>query len=268
MLNTDNTHNLHPTEQYSSNISINPASHQSNDEQTRSRGSLDAPHANNNHRHTEDEGQQYRLPPVVEIHTVNRNNESKVYKVEIIKEEIPKPYLGGYKHAKNNHVYHHAFAQTDQRRKEHCTKYHRETQTYDYSTKSTKVLREFGVQMERQGVWVDQREDKEVQSRKYFNSEMWDQRRDCAALYVQRLVRGWFARKRTNALKKAKFEKKEEQLRSEEEFRKTEEVKHKTEIERRMHPRKGDDFDILYDELEVWRVNETEKIKNNSICQL
>jgi hypothetical protein len=28
-----------------------------------------------------------------------------------------------------------------------------------------------------------------------------------------------------------------------------------------MHPKKGKDFDILYNELEAWRLNETKKIK-------
>lgn len=42
----------------------------------------------------------------------------------------------------------------------------------------------------------------------------------------------------------------------EEEFRKNEELKHKKEIERRTHPRTKEDFQILYDELELWRTNE------------
>ena len=40
-----------------------------------------------------------------------------------------------------------------------------------------------------------------------------------------------------------------------------EEKKRKVEIERRMHPKKTKDFDILYNELEAWRLNETKKIK-------
>lgn len=40
-----------------------------------------------------------------------------------------------------------------------------------------------------------------------------------------------------------------------------EETKRKVEIERRMHPKKGKDFEILYNELEAWRLNETKKIK-------
>lgn len=30
-----------------------------------------------------------------------------------------------------------------------------------------------------------------------------------------------------------------------------------------MHPKKYKDFDILYNELEVWRLNETKKIKGS-----
>jgi hypothetical protein len=47
------------------------------------------------------------------------------------------------------------------------------------------------------------------------------------------------------------------------ELRDKEESQHKEEIERRMHPKKCKDFDILYNELEVWRLNETKKIKGS-----
>jgi hypothetical protein len=42
-----------------------------------------------------------------------------------------------------------------------------------------------------------------------------------------------------------------ELIRKQEELRRQEESKHKEEIERRMHPRKYQDFEILYNELEV-----------------
>jgi hypothetical protein len=31
-----------------------------------------------------------------------------------------------------------------------------------------------------------------------------------------------------------------------------------------MHPKMGNDFEILYNELDTWRENETKKIKNSS----
>lgn len=43
-----------------------------------------------------------------------------------------------------------------------------------------------------------------------------------------------------------------------------EESKRKQEVERRLHPKKGKDFDILFNELEAWRLNETKKIKNST----
>lgn len=48
------------------------------------------------------------------------------------------------------------------------------------------------------------------------------------------------------------------------ELRAQEEKKHKEEIERRMHPKKYKDFEILYNELEAWRLNETKKIKSST----
>ena len=97
----------------------------------------------------------------------------------------------------------------------------------------------------------------------YFTSEMWQARREEAALFIQRLFRGWLARRRVMNLQKKKEEENLDKIRKEEKFRKQEELKHKREIERRMHPVTKQDFEILYQELELWRVNETHKIKHN-----
>ncbi len=58
-----------------------------------------------------------------------------------------------------------------------------------------------GTQMEKEGLFLDKRTDKIVEPKMYFTGEMWDERREEAALYIQRLVRGWFARRRTNSLR-------------------------------------------------------------------
>merc|ERR1712048_916098 len=41
-------------------------------------------------------------------------------------------------------------------------------------------------------------------------------------------------------------------------------LRDKEEHDRRMHPKKGKDFEILYNELEAWRLNETKKIKGST----
>lgn len=81
--------------------------------------------------------------------------------------------------------------------------------------------------MEKEGLFIDTRNDKVMQPILYFSSEMWDDRRSEAALFIQRLTRGWFARKRANALKKKKQNEFKADVEMEEKRRKSEEVTHK-----------------------------------------
>ncbi len=61
--------------------------------------------------------------------------------------------------------------------------------------------------MEVEGLFIDTRTDRVVEPRFYFDSNMWEQRRNEAALFIQRLTRGMFARNRTNELKRQKQQK-------------------------------------------------------------
>ncbi len=115
--------------------------------------------------------------------------------------------------------------------------------------------------MEKGDIYIDRRKDKIVYPKPYFSSEMWRRQREDTTLYIQCRVRGWFARKLANGLRKQRDDKEKELVRKKEEMRMQEETKHKTEIERRMHPKKFKDFEVLYNELEAWRLNETKKIK-------
>lgn len=126
------------------------------------------------------------------------------------------------------------------------------------------MMREFGTQMEKTGLYIDQRQDKIIYPKPYFSSEMWKKQREEVTLFIQCHVRAWFARKQTNDLRKLRDDRDMELLRKQEELRTQEEKKHKVEIERRMHPKKYKDFEILYNELEAWRLNETKKIKNSN----
>ena len=53
---------------------------------------------------------------------------------------------------------------------------------------------------------------------------------------------------------------------AEEEARKAEES-HAAEVHRRMHPRSGTDFQILYNELEAWRAAETHRINSEGLSE-
>ena len=105
--------------------------------------------------------------------------------------------------------------------------------------------------MEREGIFIDTRTDRILEPKIYFSSEMWEERREEASLFIQRVARGKLARNKTNHLKLEKEKLRRELIEKKEEIRKEEEIKHKQEIERRVHPRNKQDFNILFDELEV-----------------
>lgn len=81
--------------------------------------------------------------------------------------------------------------------------------------------------MEKEGLFIDTRTDKIVRPNLYFDSSMWSDRRNEAALYIQRLTRGWFARKLAAKLRRQKYEKIQKEVEQEEAYRKSEEVRHK-----------------------------------------
>lgn len=213
------------------------------------------------------------MPNKFQVEVRMQDNQIKRVNVEVEKQKRPKPYFGGFRNNKTGYIYHHAFTQTDQRLKDHCEKNERMVQTYEYKTKSTVMMREMGVQMdvglgskcEVTGLYMDTRKDKLIRPNKhYFSSRMWAKEREDTTLYIQCRVRAWFARKRTYNLRKARDDKDAEMKQRQEQLRTEEENKRKVEVERRLHPKKGKDFDILFNELEAWRLNETKKIKNST----
>lgn len=101
------------------------------------------------HANFEDNEQDAHMGRVFESLVVIKDEKGEVSKkytlnIQIVKSNYQKPYLGGFKNRKSNAVLHHAFAQTNQYKTEHKTKFHRDTQTHFESTKSTIMMREMG----------------------------------------------------------------------------------------------------------------------------
>ncbi|CAG9315589.1 unnamed protein product [Blepharisma stoltei] len=210
--------------------------------------------------------EQRPMPDVLEVEVTTSEGAIKVVTVEVIKASGQKPYLGGYRNSTTRLNYYHSATNTDQPRREYKEKFHREVQVFQYRTRSTIMKKEFGTQMEKPGlVSIDPRRDVEVEPGEYFTSEMWEEVREKAALYIQCCTRRWFAYKRRRELKRIRDSNDRKIIEKQEELRREEEAKHKTEIERRMHPKSTDDFEILYKELEMWRLKETERIKTSNL---
>jgi len=144
-------------------------------------------------QHQDEEGRHYfdsietdkfEMPTVFPVDILLADNQRKTVQVEVEKCTKQKPYLGGFKNNKNGLVYYHAFTQTDQNASYHPDKNERTVQTYQYKTKSTVMMREFGTQMEKPDLYIDTRKDKIIYPKPYFSSEMWKKQRDETTLYI------------------------------------------------------------------------------------
>jgi hypothetical protein len=189
-----------------------------------------------------------------------------------------KLYLGGYRHKKTGFLYHHASTNTVSKieRKDFWVngenRSHRETQTYILKTRSMMTGREFGTQMERKDLLLDDSNDREIISKPYFSATQLNELKSRTILIIQCYWRGYVARKKTWLIREAHYNAyvnfRENQEKSKKEL---EEIK-KQDIERRIHPKTVKDFELLYSELESWvklQMKElNESFKKNEITEM
>lgn len=175
----------------------------------------------------------------------------------------PKPYLGGYKNKRTGAIYHHAVTQTPRAPKYAgaAPKRERTTQTVKSQQRSGQTVREAATQMERPGVVIDTAGDVDRVPGKYQTAEERLAIVTVATGVLQRYWRGCLGRKRAQYLREKRDEREAFLTEEEAKARAAAEAHRTREIERRMHPRTAADFEILYNELEAWRLQETSKIK-------
>ena len=125
--------------------------------------------------------------------------------------------------------------------------------------------REFGTQMAYTGLYIDTRQDKELEPTTYFCADDWESKRNDTVKYLQKMMRGFFARKTCSELRRERDNEKKEMERIEEEKRQEQEQKNKREIQRRMHPKTQIDFKLLKEELDAWVQSETIRIKSSGL---
>jgi hypothetical protein len=211
----------------------------------------------------EQAAEEYVMPDVLELKVRDNRGLEKLVTVHVQRPVMEKPYLGGFRNKETGVTYHHAVTQSAplQKKEIHTIRFHREVQTYEYRTRSTQCKRENGTQMGKAGLYIDNSKDKILSPRKpYFSSA------DKAALVLEKCVivqchaRGMFARRRARQLRKDKHERLEFERKEAERRQLETDLRHKREVERRMHPRTFEDFNVLYKELEAWRLAEAKRI--------
>lgn len=191
----------------------------------------------------------------------------KLITVSVVKGFQHKQYMGGYRNKKSAGEYHHAVAQTDPKKKEPRPKppcYSRDTQTAGI-TRSQQTKREAWTQMARPGLEIDVTGDRMYTPKTYFSAKDLHALRVLKCIVLQASVRGWFARRLAKSMREQEEAIQAERAKEEERRRKIHEAKRQREIERRTHPRTPADFAILYNELEAWRLQESDKIKESTM---
>eukprot|EP00741_Cyanophora_paradoxa_P006492 tig00001003_g6285.t1 len=198
--------------------------------------------------------------------------------VKVVAEKKKKPFIGGYRDRRSGAEYLHAQTQTDppppteeQKKRAAIVRFHRDTQTFETRTLSTVTTRECGTQMTQPtkqlppGHVVGEERDVVLYSRPYFDSQQLEQLRLEKTIKLQCYLRGWRARKLAKRMREEQEAAVQEMEEQQEQQRAVEEDKRRREIERRMHPRSAADFEILYSELEAWRLAETTKINESGL---
>jgi hypothetical protein len=135
---------------------------------------------------------------------------------------------------------------------------HGGTQTYEMKTRSATTVRDGSTQMARPDLLLDDSRDRPMAAGRYLTSDEHHLLRLKKSIVIQRYARGWFARRRARQLRATRDERQRfvaaEAARRQHEA----EQRRRYEIERRMRPRTTADFEILYNELEAWRLQVSE----------
>lgn len=213
---------------------------------------------------------EYSMPDRIDVIVKSDNPEMppKIVPVRIIKCQARKIYQGGYRNKYNGKVYHHAGNQTVVKQPKKWEgqpeKFHRETQTAEYKSRSMQVGRESGTQMARPDLYLDSSRDRVISPKRYVTSVEVAKMKVARTIQLQCAWRSYIARVRTAAIRQL-LQDREDRLAAEEKEKQLAAIKqHQREVERRKHPRTQQDFEILYNELEEWRYKEVERIKEET----
>lgn len=182
-----------------------------------------------------------------------------------------KPFLGGFKNRNTGVEYHNVAGQTallpHQRGLEKLVdRFHRATQTQITESADSQTARESGLQTPFYHQFIKE-EYTILQAQPYTLAEDELQARELAALSIQRVTRGFFAKQTVGKMRK---ELEEEKVAIEQQEREVqEELEHKRilAIERRRHPRTAADFKVLHEELKAWHYQETVAINEGDYTE-
>uniref|UniRef100_A0A3P9IF63 IQ motif and ubiquitin domain containing n=1 Tax=Oryzias latipes TaxID=8090 RepID=A0A3P9IF63_ORYLA len=186
----------------------------------------------------------------------------------VVKNELSykqKAFLGGYRHQLTGTEYHHAAVQTLPRKKPDrgMTVFSRDSQTVQLKSHNQQCLVNTSTQMAGIGCYVSCMKDKLVTPGKYITADEWHDRKLRAVIFLQSLARRWLAQKAVDQLRNEQS-RQLAWLEMQERRRESEKEDQQRDLyQRRMNPKRREDFNLLYKALEMWRLEE-ERLINSS----
>ncbi|XP_055277166.1 IQ and ubiquitin-like domain-containing protein isoform X4 [Moschus berezovskii] len=181
--------------------------------------------------------------------------------VEMIKSDFHKPFIGGFRHKTTGIEYHNAGTQTVPKKiPEKPNAFCRDTQTVFQKKKLQQTTNTTSTQMTKIGVYVSNITDKLVKPGKYFSAAEYHAKRLQATIVLQTYYRRWHAKVVVEDLRRQKMFRL--QWEEEEKHRKIREKQEwmKLDYYRRHNPETKEDFELLYNALELWRKEELTRI--------
>uniref|UniRef100_A0A3P9K5U2 IQ motif and ubiquitin domain containing n=1 Tax=Oryzias latipes TaxID=8090 RepID=A0A3P9K5U2_ORYLA len=163
-----------------------------------------------------------------------------------------KAFLGGYRHQLTGTEYHHAAVQTLPRKKPDrgITVFSRDSQTVRLKSHNQQCRVNTSTQMAGIGCYVSCMKDKLVTPGKYITADEWHDRKLRAVIFLQSLARRWLAQKAVDQLRNEQS-RQLAWLEMQERRRESEKEDQQRDLyQRRMNPKRREDFNLLYKALE------------------
>ncbi|CAF0991558.1 unnamed protein product [Didymodactylos carnosus] len=246
--------------------------------------------------------QDYSMPDVITVRLEEGPSISRDVVVEIERNHIRKPYLGGMRHRLSGKEFHHASAQTlpPQRPDKGIIRVCRDTQTIKSKHRPVQTLNDMSTQMTKPGVYISEDNDRCLTPKRYqtadekltiltekvlVNTKKLSKQYKMSLAYfkaiiIQKYYRRWLAKRDVNTLRegpvflqyflyvkyvqfciflafhtRVQYELDQKQKQHDER-----QDRFQNDLQRRLHPRTKDDFDVVYSALEKWREEEIAKI--------
>lgn len=194
---------------------------------------------------------------------------AKDFFITVVKGFDRKPFVGGWRHKAKGTLYHNATTQCSVESSaliDMSGKLSRTTQTIGV-TRSSQTRRECGTQMPRSDLLVDETYDRVRIAKPYFSSDRLAVLQTQKTILLQAFVRGWRARKIARRMR-AERDSEELALALEDARRREDHQKRRqSEVDRRTHPKSAQDFSVLHNELEAWRLQEVQRINSAEISE-